>query len=42
VMLFGGLLSIGLYGRPFIHALAKNALGLLKPRNVHISGKEHE
>jgi hypothetical protein len=34
VMLFGGLLSVGLYGRPFLHALTKNALGLLKPRGV--------
>ena len=33
VMLFGGLLSAGLYGRPFLHALAKNALGLM-PRRV--------
>ena len=30
VMLFGALLSVGLYGRPFLHALTKNALGLLK------------
>ena len=32
VMLFGALLSAGLYGRPFLHALVKNALGLFKPR----------
>jgi hypothetical protein len=32
VMLFGGLLSVGLYGRPFLHALAKNALGLMPRR----------
>lgn len=32
VMLFGGLLSVGIYGQPFLHALTKNALGLLKPR----------
>jgi hypothetical protein len=28
VMLFSGLLSVGIYGRPFLHALAKNAFGL--------------
>ena len=28
VMLFAGLLSVGLYGRPFLHALVKNAVGL--------------
>jgi hypothetical protein len=33
VMLFGGLLSAGLYGRPFLHALARNALGLWNPRH---------
>jgi hypothetical protein len=32
VMLFGGLLSVGLYGHPFLHALTRNALGLRKPR----------
>jgi hypothetical protein len=32
VMLFAGLLSVGIYGRPFLHALTKNALGLLKAR----------
>jgi len=30
VMLFGGLLSSGLYGRAFLHALVRNALGLRK------------
>jgi len=34
VMLFGAVLSVGLYGRPFLHALAKNALGLLRPRKT--------
>jgi hypothetical protein len=32
VILFGGLLTSGIYGRPFLHALARNALGLWKPR----------
>ena len=32
VMLFGGLLSVGIYGHPFLHALTKNALGLLPRR----------
>jgi len=39
VMLFGGLLSVGLYGRPFFHALARNAVGLLKPRKARGGGK---
>jgi hypothetical protein len=30
VILFGALLSVGLYGRPFLHALTQNAFGLLK------------
>jgi hypothetical protein len=30
VMLFGGVLSVGIYGRQFIHALTRNALGLHK------------
>lgn len=34
VMLFGGILSVGIYGRPFVHALVKNAFGLLKPHEV--------
>lgn len=34
VMLFGGVLSAGIYGHPFLHALTKNALGLLKPHEV--------
>ena len=38
VMLFAGLLSVGLYGHPFLHALAKNALGLL-PRKTPIAEK---
>ena len=32
VMLFGGLLSAGVYGHPLLHALTKNALGLLPRR----------
>jgi hypothetical protein len=32
VLLFGGLLTSGIYGHPFLHALTKNALGLWKPR----------
>jgi len=39
VMLFGGLLSAGIYGHPFLHALTKNALGLLKPRKSAASPK---
>ena len=34
VMLFGGLLSVGIYGHPLLHALTKNALGLWKPRTA--------
>ncbi len=39
VMLFGGLLSAGIYGHPFLHALAKNALGLWKPHSAATSQK---
>lgn len=39
VMLFGGLLSVGLFGHPFLHALTRNALGLRKPRPVAPSQK---
>jgi hypothetical protein len=37
VMLFGGLLSSGLYGRQFIRALARNALGLLPRKAIPAS-----
>lgn len=39
VMLFAGLLSVGIYGRPFLHALTKNALGLLPRRDTPVSQK---
>ncbi len=39
VLLFGGLLSSGLYGRTFLRALTRNALGLWKPRSGTTSVK---
>ena len=39
VMLFGGILSAGIYGHPFLHALARNAVGLWKPRAEATSQK---
>jgi hypothetical protein len=39
VMLFGGLLSVGIYGHPLLHALTKNALGLWKPHTTEPSQK---
>lgn len=39
VFLFGGLLLSGIYGHPFLHALAKNALGLWKPHPKEMSQK---